>query len=661
MRLFHGSIRKKLIILVLLATSPVFLVLIGTELINRQRAVEEATKEAALFLNGFAEVQRRVTDSTRTLLRTVASMPGIKRADVNRSRLILSTLLETNPIYTNAILVDNNGNVIAAGKNHEKALNLNFADRKQFRNAIRTKGFASGEFVVGKNTKKSIFPFGMAVLDHNGGPKGAIIIGVSLEHYKALYSKGNYPEGSFIGMCDHKGLRLFRHPSTSQIPLGSPIKQKVYEAAQKAASLAGNSSKKEQDLIDALTDRYGQGDYDLDQHNKKYLEAIKKVAKKYPQDADVQTFYAAAIMNTMPWNYWDLEGNPNPGTLDGKKALETAMEADPDHPGAHHYYIHMVELPDPDLAVASADKLGSLMPAAGHLVHMPSHIYIRVGRYEDAVKANIAAVAADEDYISQCLAQGIYPLAYYPHNIHFLWSAASLMGDSETAILAGKKTAEKVPLDQLNTLTFLQDYFSTPYLAYTRFGKWNEILTIPAPGEEFKHVSLIWHYARGIAFLRKNNLSDAQEELEAIREIGKDPGLASLIANYTNPSSLIYDVAVNVLAGEISAYGEDYERAIELLEQGVAAEDRLNYSEPSAWHIPVRQTLGSVLMRAELPEQAEPVYLKDLEINRNNGWSLTGLHNSLIAQGKSEEAAQVKETFQKVWGKADIEISDSIL
>ena len=174
-------------------------------------------------------------------------------------------------------------------------------------------------------------------------------------------------------------------------------------------------------------------------------------------------------------------------------------------------------------------------------------------------------------------------------------------------------------------------------------------------------MSLIWHYARGIAFLRKENLTDAKEELGAIKNIGKDPGLESLIANYHNPTSKIYDVAVNVLAGEIAAYGEDYERAVELLEAGVKAEKNLNYSEPSAWHIPVRQTLGSVLMRAEMPVQAEEVYRKDLEINRNNGWSLTGLYNSLMAQDKTNQATETKETLKKVWGKADIEISDSIL
>jgi signal transduction histidine kinase len=232
MKLFYGSIRKKLVVLVLLATTPVFLVLLGTELVNRQDAIKAAKKDTAIFLNGFAEVQRRITDSTRTLLRTVASMPEIRNANVERSRVILSTLLEANPIYTNVILVDLKGNVVAAGKKHDRARQLNFSDRKQFKMAIASKGFASGEFVMGKSTNKAIFPFGMAVLDEQGTPKGAIIIGVSLSHYGSLFERGAYPKNTFFGLCDHNGMRLFRYPLSEKIAIGKPIKNKVFQAAR---------------------------------------------------------------------------------------------------------------------------------------------------------------------------------------------------------------------------------------------------------------------------------------------------------------------------------------------------------------------------------------------------------------------------------------------
>lgn len=434
-----------------------------------------------------------------------------------------------------------------------------------------------------------------------------------------------------------------------------------YKAIQKALKLTDNVTAKEKDLIDALSTRFSaNAEADLAELNSLYMAAMAEVADKYPDDADIQTMYGAAVMNTMPWNYWDKEGNPNPNTLEGKEALEKAMAINPDHPGAHHYYIHMVELPKPELAVPSAEKLGSLMPAAGHIVHMPSHIFIRVGRYEDAVKANLAAIAADEDYISQCYSQGLYPLAYFPHNIHFLWSAASLLGNSETALAAARKTAEKVPISMFDSLPFLQDYFTTPMLSYVRFGKWNEILTIPDPGPS-KHVKLIWHYARGIAFVRKGNVKEAEEELDAIARLTEDPELESLIANYTNPSSGIAKVAHRVVAGELEALKGNYDQAIYFLKEGVTFEDALTYSEPAPWHIPVRQTLGAILIKADKAAEAELVYREDLEINKNNGWSLAGLHASLIAQRKEAEAKVVQQQLMQAWAKADITINSSVL
>lgn len=439
-------------------------------------------------------------------------------------------------------------------------------------------------------------------------------------------------------------------------------RMKAFEAVEKAKSLINAGSEKEKDLINALAARYSSDtSADLNILNENYRQEMEKLAAKYPDDADILTLFADAAMNTRPWDYWDKNGNPHPNIPEAKEALEKAFTINPEHPGAHHLYIHMVELPFPELGVPSAEKLAGLMPGSGHLVHMPSHIYIRVGRYDDAVKSNMEAVAADEDYIAQCFSQGIYPLSYYPHNIHFLWSAASLMGDSKLAIEAARKTAEKTPASEMTTLPFLQDYASTPLLAYTRFGKWNEILTIPPYGTEIKHINLIRHYARGIAFVRKNNIAEAEEELAALVQLRDDPDLATLIANYTNPSSSIGKVAAAALEGEISAAKGDYNQAIEILKQGVAFEDDLAYSEPTAWHIPVRQTLGSTLMKAGKAKEAEQAYRADLKINRDNGWSLMGLHKSLMSQGKTQEAESIKKKFDEVWSRADIEIEDSVL
>lgn len=427
-------------------------------------------------------------------------------------------------------------------------------------------------------------------------------------------------------------------------------RDKSYEAVQKAKLLASKSTGKEQALINALTYRYSKDSVDIAVLNLAYMNEMAKVSEQFPNDAEVQTLFAAAVMNTVPWDYWDNEGKPSPNVAEAKAALEKAIAINTDHPGAHHYYIHMVELPKPDLGVPSADKLNGLMAGAGHLVHMPGHIYMRVGRYEDAVIVNEAAILADEDYISQCYAQGLYPLGYYPHNIHFLWSAASMLGDSKVAIAAAKKTAEKIPLSELDELPFLQTFAVTPILAYTRFGKWNEILTIPYPGDEYTEMKFYWHYARGIAFVRKSNLREAKEELSFLAARDKE-------ADHEKKAK----VAFEVLAGEIEAAKGDLSKAIEHMEKAVTFEDELAYNEPAEWYIPTRQSLGAVLLKAKKYKEAEIVFLEDLEYYRANGWSLMGLYQSLLGQEKVEEAKEVKEQFDQAWRKADIEINSSVL
>ncbi|MEE9364966.1 MAG: hypothetical protein V3U92_20380 [Cellulophaga sp.] len=439
-------------------------------------------------------------------------------------------------------------------------------------------------------------------------------------------------------------------------------KTKINEALSKAVKYASRATQKEQALIHALTARYNENLNDsIANLNMAYMHAMEKVVKKYPKDADILILYAASVMNTVPWNYWDEDGNPSPNIKEAKAALETAMKIDSNNPGAHHYYIHMVELPKPDLGVPSAEKLETLMPGAGHIVHMPSHIYIRVGRYLDAVKSNQAAILADEDYISQCYSQGLYPLGYYPHNIHFLWSASSLLGSSELAIDAAKKTAEKVPIGELVSMPFLQDFSSTPLLAYVRFGKWNEILTIPSPSSSIKHLTLIRHYARGIAFIRKNNANEAREELNAIEVLKNDADLEGLIATANNSSMSIATIAYEVVAGELEALEGNYEKAIVHLTKATNYEDNLNYTEPSAWHVPTRQNLGAILLKSKKYEMAEKVYKEDLAVLRQNGWSLIGLYHSLIAQGKVDEAKKIKNEFDKAWEHADIKIDTSVL
>jgi tetratricopeptide (TPR) repeat protein len=439
-------------------------------------------------------------------------------------------------------------------------------------------------------------------------------------------------------------------------------RQKAREAADLSLKYAGQSSALEQALIRALDTRYSaETGTAIDELNTRYAGAMRAVAERYADDPEVLTLYADALMNTMPWNYWDASNNPNPGTLEAKAALEKAIALNSRHPGAHHFYIHIVEKPDPDLGVPSADVLGSLMPGAGHIVHMPAHIYIRVGRYKDAARVNVEAVNADEDYIAQCYAQGVYPLAYYPHNIHFIWASATNLGDSHTALQAARKVAEKVPVSELKAIPFLQDFASTPMQAYVRFGLWDEILTIPYPGDDLKHYRIIWHYARGMAFVRKQRLESANRELTALQKLGEDPELATLMASMTNPSSSILQVARAVLQGEIAAAEGDHDGAIGFLTEAVKLEDQLVYSEPPPWHIPCRQNLGAVLLKAGKAKEAEDVYREELNVNRENGWSLMGLRESLRAQGNSREADIVSQRFDKAWEAADIRINTSVL
>ena len=437
-------------------------------------------------------------------------------------------------------------------------------------------------------------------------------------------------------------------------------KEAAWQALTAAKQLTKGITSLENALISALNARYSDNwDADAATLNESYLKEMEIVRKGFSSNADVQTLYAAAAMNTMPWNYWDEDGNPMPNTEEAKIALETAINLNPKHPGAHHYYIHMVELPKPDLGVPSAETLEDLMPGAGHLVHMPSHIYIRVGRYKDAVNANHKAIAADEDYISQCYSQGLYPLGYYPHNIHFLWSASSLIGESNTAIAAAKKTAEKVPKGEMDKLTFLQDFAATPLLAYVRFGKWNDILTYPAPASDIIHLNLMRHYARGLAFVRKNNPKEAREELMAIKAIMDDPETANIIATAHNSSDRIANVAYELVAGELAHLEGKTQKAIEHLEKAVAAEDDLTYTEPSAWHVPPRQNLGAILMDLGNYKEAESVYREDLKRLRQNGWSLYGLSQAVAAQGKTSEAITITKEFESVWQYADVNIQRS--
>ena len=435
----------------------------------------------------------------------------------------------------------------------------------------------------------------------------------------------------------------------------------AYAALQKARELAPGATEREQAYIDALAKRYAEAPpEDRSALDRAYAEAMGDLARRYPDDLDAATLYGEALMDTTPWDYWKANGDPKEVTEEILAVFEAVLERDPQHPGANHLYIHAVEAVHPEKGIPMAERLEDLVPGAGHLVHMPSHIYIRVGRYHDAVLANERAVAADRAYVTQCHAQGLYPLAYVPHNHHFLWYSATMAGERDVAIRAARQVAAHTDTEMMHEPGYgtLQHYWSIPLYAYVRFGAWDEILEEPAPAEDLLYPRGVWHYARGMALVRTGQPEQAADELDRLRSIATDPNLETTIWDLNTTAHLL-KIAAEVLAGELAAARGRGDDAIRHLERGVALEDDLNYDEPPPWHAPVRQTLGAVLLEADRPAEAERVYRKDLERFPENGWSLFGLAESLRAQDETAAAEDVQARFEEAWQHADITLNAS--
>lgn len=429
------------------------------------------------------------------------------------------------------------------------------------------------------------------------------------------------------------------------------------ENVQKAMSLKGTASPREQALIEALSTRYTGDAKHRQVNDKAYAEAMRQVHQRFPDDLDIAMLYVESMMDLRPWGYWMRDGSPHEGTAGIVALTEDVMKRNPKHPGALHMYIHLMEAHHADRAEAAADALLPLLPAAGHMVHMPGHIYQRVGRYNDAIRSNELAVAADEDYITQCRAQGLYPMGYYPHNIHFLWFAATYDGQSGKAIEAARKVAAKIDDQALKDVPITAGFRVVPYLALTRFGKWDEMLNEPQPTSN-AYLRGMWHYNRGLALVAKNQLGAADQELAKLNTVLKDPSLDAPLFS-PNLSRTILAIGPEVLGGEIAAARGHYDKAIGMLERAVRLEDALVYTEPSEWHYPPRHALGAVLLEAGRPAEAETVYWEDLRRNRDNGWSLYGLWQALKAQKKTDQAALVEARFRKAWQRADVTLTAS--
>jgi tetratricopeptide (TPR) repeat protein len=445
------------------------------------------------------------------------------------------------------------------------------------------------------------------------------------------------------------------------LPMQENVVATTWDAMQRAIALKARVTEREADYIDALATRYSPDpEADRAALDAAYAEAMAALSAKYPDDLDAATLYAAAIMNTNPWDYWYKDGTPKAQTALLMEVLASVLERNPEHAAANHYYIHAVESYRPGLGVSAADDLRPLMPGAGHLVHMPSHIYMRVGRYQDSWDVNVKAARADESYISQCNAQGIVPLAYYPHNIHFQVWSAMFLGNREKAMQAARKIERKMPARMKeNAFGVNESFRSQPMFTMVRFGLWEQALAEPRPAGNSPFMQGIWHYGRGMAYNHTNQPDQARQELSRLQQRGMavaaEPGYA---VGFAAATSLI-QIAENVLSAEIDASAGRYDEAISKLDRAVRLEDSLLYNEPPDWYFPVRHILGAVLLEADRAGEAEVVYWEDLRRNSGNGYSLFGLQQALLAQGDSGTAAEMGRRFQSAWAGADVKLTTS--
>ena len=457
------------------------------------------------------------------------------------------------------------------------------------------------------------------------------------------------------------GVSLAHGPNIN-MPMDEANAKAAWAALQEAQSRLASASPLERDLIAALATRYA-ADAPADRAalDRAYAEAMLALRAKHPAHVDVAVLAAEAIMDLTPWDYWDASHQPRELTPKVVELLSFAMERSPDHLGALHYWIHLQELPAPEKAEAAADRLLPLAPDAGHLVHMPSHIYYRVGRFQDAVTANVAGASADESLFALCGPNKypIYGALYYPHNVHFITVSAAAQGASEMALSEARRLAA-ISADKVAIFPPVEDFLTLPHLTLVRFGKWEAILAEPAPPAERVYQTGIWHFARGMAFARLGRHAEAEAELEAVRDAAVDPKATALSANGgTTTTATLLSVAADQLEGELAAAKGDVAGAVDALESAVEKQDAIRYTEPPPWFMPTRQALGAVLLQAGRASDAEAVYREDLRHYPKNGWSLYGLAQALDAQGKTTEAAAVENGFAQAWKHADVKLSAS--
>ncbi len=426
-------------------------------------------------------------------------------------------------------------------------------------------------------------------------------------------------------------------------------------AITRARSLESGVSEEERGYIDALAKRYASDGKMRPEQQRAYADAMRALWKNHPDDADAGALFAESLMDLHPWALWTHDGKPVEGTEEITATLEAVLAKHPDHIGANHYYIHAVEAsPHPERALPCAERLGKLAPGAGHLVHMPSHIYIRTGRYHQSELANADAVKVDRAYIAARHPAGVYPMMYYPHNLQFLWQSYLFEGNRRGAEQAARDLLAVVTPAAVHEMPMAEAVEPVKFFTDARFGDWDAILAEPAPPAELAYTNGIRHYARGLAFAAKGQTSDAQAELKQLDAIEASLP-AERMAMFASQKQLL-GLASAILAGEIASHEGHHDDAIGHLREAVALQDALPYEEPPAWYYPVRESLGAELLAQGRAAEAERVYREDLRRNPNNGWSLFGLAECLRARKADREAAQIDAEFRKAWAHADVKL-----
>ncbi|MBL9203877.1 MAG: hypothetical protein JNN01_02230 [Opitutaceae bacterium] len=450
----------------------------------------------------------------------------------------------------------------------------------------------------------------------------------------------------------------FAHGPHINAPMFDEAIAPAWAALQAALALRSKASPREQAYIDALAKRYvapGRP-HDRAALNQAFADAMKAVVDAHPDDADATVLFVDAVMNTTPWDYWQSNRtDPKPVIADALRRIDRVLARQPDHPGANHLNIHLVEAgPDPARGLPSASRLRRYAPAAGHLVHMPSHIYIRVGQYQDAVESNLEAARADRQYISACRVQGFYPGVYYPHNLHFLWFAHLFQGQAQASLEAANQVASYALSPLCGTPVFEKPRFTwLPLVTQLRFGRWDAVLDQVEPPADQPFDRAIWRYARARAYAARSDAAAAQRELEALEKLAESAEVKA-VDNPAFPASPTLQVARHLARASVAQAKGDRATQIAQLREAVAAEHALPYMEPSFWWYPTRQTLAAALAQAGRWAEAEQEFRLDLEEFPRNGWSLFGLLHCLRSQKKDDAAAMVETEFKRAWSHSDV-------